>query len=317
MILCNCLIEYLMTATTPTDMAKGLLAGGLANMIPATAMNPLDVCKVKMQSSVLYGSLFRTASLILREEGLVRGLFMPGMTATIMREMSYSSFRFGFYQPIKTSLATLFPNTTSRANKSGNEPFAMKLASGVSSWMFGSCLANPTDVVKIRLQTEASRVKDGLYVTGLKKGFPPKYRNTFHAFLKIYRDEGFSGLYKGVHVTVLRASVLTGTQLASYDETKYLLKKHNILDEGLPLHVISSVVAGFVTTTACAPTDIIKTRLLSQSSHDPAAYKGIYDCLTSLIRKEGFPYCLEDGCRLICDWRHISSSRCLFTNVSD
>ncbi|KAJ3214722.1 Mitochondrial oxaloacetate carrier protein [Dinochytrium kinnereticum] len=271
------------STATATDMAKGLLAGGLANMIPAT---------VRMQASQataghLYGSLFRTASMILREEGMVRGLVMPGMTATILREMSYSSFRFGCYQPIKSLFVSAYSSQTEHSLTVKNEPFVVKLLSGVSSGMIGSCLANPTDVVKIRLQTEAGLVQNGIYVTGLRKGSPPSYRNTLHAFLKIYQDEGIPGLYKGVHVTVLRASALTGTQLASYDETKHLLKKHGVLEEGLPLHIVSSIVAGLVTTTACAPTDIVKTRLLGQSANDPTGYKGVYDCLGSIVRKEG------------------------------
>ncbi|KAJ3102368.1 Mitochondrial oxaloacetate carrier protein [Phlyctochytrium bullatum] len=269
------------------DVLKGLVAGGVANMIPATATNPLDVCKVKMQAGPMhgrpYGSLFSTAARIIREEGPIRGLIMPGLMATVLRELSYSSFRFGCYQPFKRLLAGLSGN----ASAHGSEPFYMKLFAGLGSGMVGSFLANPTDVVKIRLQTESGLLKNGVYVTGLYKGHPPSYRNTFHAFFKIFQDEGLQGLYKGVHVTVLRASVLTATQLASYDEAKVLSKRYLGISEGMGLHAFCAVVAGLVTTTACAPSDIIKTRLLSQSINDPSGYRGITHCFVSIVKKEG------------------------------
>jgi len=33
--------------------------------------------------------------------------------------------------------------------------------------------------------------------TGLRKGHAPEYRNTFHAFVKIFKQEKIQGLYRG------------------------------------------------------------------------------------------------------------------------
>jgi solute carrier family 25 protein 14/30 len=50
---------------------------------------------------------------------------------------------------------------------------------------------------------------------------PNPYRHTFHAFAAIFRAErGLLGLYRGVGPTTVRASILTASQLASYDHTK-------------------------------------------------------------------------------------------------
>ncbi|KAJ3281247.1 hypothetical protein HDU76_008969, partial [Blyttiomyces sp. JEL0837] len=74
----------------------------------------------------------------------------------------------------------------------GSEPLLFKIAAGVTSGCLGSALANPTDLVKIRLQAEAGRVgPDGIYQSGLHKGLQPTYKNTFHAFYKIIKLEGF------------------------------------------------------------------------------------------------------------------------------
>ena len=143
-----------------------------------------------------------------------------------------------------------------------------------------------------------------------RTGYVPEYKNTFHAFYKIARLEGILGLYRGVHATAIRASMLTASQLSSYDETKYQLKKFNIMSEGISLHFVGSVLAGLITSlsiyplftvflnnflpfliaTVCAPSDIIKTRLLNQSksiqSHT-SQYKGFIDCLSKIIKHEG------------------------------
>jgi hypothetical protein len=208
------------------------------------------------RSISMYGSFFQTASKIFAEEGLLRGLYIPGLVATCVRELSYSSFRFGLYQPVKSTLTYIIigppssPQAQAIQYNKGSEPLVLKIAAGVTSGMLGSALANPTDVVKIKLQGEAGRIDPkGLYSTGLNKGLEPTYRNTFHAFYKIAKDEGvISGLFRGVQATAIRAALLTGTQLSSYDETKYLLKKYGIMKEGPALHVVGSVVAGLVTS---------------------------------------------------------------------
>ncbi|KAJ3412678.1 Mitochondrial oxaloacetate carrier protein [Chytridiales sp. JEL 0842] len=258
----------------------------------------------------IYRNLIHTARTIYTEKGLT-GLYTPGLLATCIRELSYSSFRFGLYPPVKSALTKVLfippdhnhnhnlnhnlNQETLKVPAKGAEPLILKVAAGVVSGALGSALANPTDVVKIKLQGEAGRLdRNGIYQTGLNKGLPPTYRNTFHAFIQIARDEGvIRGLFKGVQATAIRASLLTGTQLSSYDETKYLLKKYGILSEGILLHTIGSIVAGLVTTTVVAPSDIIKTRLLNQSSialkgtHAATHYTGFIDCFVKIVQQEG------------------------------
>lgn len=48
----------------------------------------------------------------------------------------------------------------------------------------------------------------------------------------------------GVEVTMLRAALLTAGQMASYDHSKYLLKKWGVLDEGVPLHIVYEPPSG-------------------------------------------------------------------------
>lgn len=38
------------------------------------------------------------------------------------------------------------------------------------------------------------------------------------------------------------------------------------MKEGVPLHIVSSVVAGFMNAAATSPVDIVKTRIMNQST---------------------------------------------------
>jgi len=163
-----------------------------------------------------------------------------------------------------------------------------KIAAGLTSGALGSAFANPTDLVKIRLQAEAGKIVDGVYVSGLFRGKPPTYRNTFHALYHIYQYEGgIRALYKGVGATMIRASFLTAAQLASYDHSKYLLKAHNILQEGVALHIVASLIAGLCATTAAAPADLLKSRYMADGAGTTRLYSSVLDCLVKTVRTEG------------------------------
>lgn len=53
-----------------------------------------------------------------------------------------------------------------------------------------------------------------------------RYRGVIHAVISVFKEEGMKGFYKGVGTTIVRASVLTSAQLASYDHSKHLLMKN-------------------------------------------------------------------------------------------
>lgn len=208
-----------------------------------------------------HSSFSQTFRRILSTEGL-RGLFR-GITPSMLREASYSSMRMGLYEPARKFIA---PDT----------PIAeislwQKILAGFFSGGVGSAIANPTDLVKIRFQAR-------------RPDQPKIYKNTLDAFVSIYRADGLRGLYKGVGPTTLRAAVLTSAQLSSYDHTKVILRRMNILPDGPYIHLLASIVSGLVTTTATSPVDVIKTRVMNAPI---GAYTGPVDCFMKLIRNEG------------------------------
>jgi len=97
-------------------------------------------------------------------------------------------------------------------------------------------------------------------------------------------------LWTGVVPTVQRAAILTATQIPSYDHMKHTLINHEIMKEGVPLHIVSSFAAGFFAATTTSPVDVVKTRMMNQAKDSrgrPKVYKGTTDCFIKIIKHEG------------------------------
>ena len=258
----------------PTQLIRLALAAS-SSMTASFITNPIDVIKVRMQ---LEGELKPNVPLYQRYyKGFIRGAFrvlldegpkgwLKGVTASLMRELSYGGIRLGAYEPIKELFGATDPAHT---------PLWKKIAAGGTSGMIGSSIANPTDLVKIRMQ-------------GYRQG--KRYATTLHAFVYIYRTEGVRGLWRGVGPTVHRAMILTASQTSSYDHTKHTILNCDFMNEGLPLHIVSSITAGFVCAFCTSPFDVIKTRIMNQESvvgGGGKVYRSILDCLVKTVRSEG------------------------------
>ena len=86
----------------------------------------------------------------------------------------------------------------------------------------------------------------------------------------------------------------------SYDTIKNnVCKRYLGLEEGFPLHFVSSMISGVLTATAANPFDTIKSRYMSDNTN---TYSSVVDCAMKSYRKDGarvflqgwlvFTYCL-------------------------
>lgn len=181
----------------------------------------------------------------------------PGLAASCSRELFYSSLRFAIYP----NLRSLFSQSDS--HHLGFMALGEKFGAGLIAGAIGSSIANPADLLKIRMQSEPGKADaEGKFVRGLRKGQVKRYKSTFDALKDVMKRDGLKGMYRGVSATCLRSSLLTAGQLSSYDHSKKLLKASGWMTEGLPLHFTSSVISGLVAATFCAPADRIKTMMM-------------------------------------------------------
>mmetsp|Transcript_52625 Transcript_52625/g.128593 ORF Transcript_52625/g.128593 Transcript_52625/m.128593 type:complete len:309 (+) Transcript_52625:289-1215(+) len=255
-----------MSEQTKTDLVRLVMAGG-SSVIAQFFTHPVETIKIRMQvegSTVVpgqapkYANVFSGTTYVMKHEGMT-GLY-KGMSAAALREMSYSSLRFGLYEPFKRILGETDASQTA---------LWKKFASGALAGIVGSALANPTDVLKVRMQAA--------------EGVP---RSLMSHVREVIADGGLASMYRGVQTTMIRAAILNATKLGAYDEMKHMCKRNNILKEGVALHFTASMFAGVMVAATTSPVDMIRTRIMNQP-RGVKQYNGMVDCFQKVVRAEG------------------------------
>ena len=139
-----------------------------------------------------------------------------------------------------------------------------------------SAIANPTDLVKVRMQ--ARTTGEGMRLRTIVSDIVSK--------------EGFVGLYRGVGPTAQRSAVVAAVQLPVYDVTKEQLLGCRILSEGSVCHLVSSIVAATAAAAASNPVDVIRTRMMVQrkirlGQRRHGVYKSSIECGIHIVQREG------------------------------
>ncbi|XP_014214384.1 mitochondrial thiamine pyrophosphate carrier-like [Copidosoma floridanum] len=140
-------------------------------------------------------------------------------------------------------------------------------------------ICQPLDVVKIRFQ---------LQVEPIKKGTTSKYQSMLQTFRLISKEESIYALWKG-HVPAQLLSIIFGTsQFYTYTIVNQYLETYSLLKEKeKTVHFISGATAGCCATMITFPLDIIRTRLIAQSSQNIAYMGTLHSCKT-IYKTESF-----------------------------
>lgn len=256
-----------------SSVARGLFYGGLASCIAETITLPVDVVKTRMQFAGGGGAV-ATASSLLKVEGI--GSFWKGLSPALLRQSTYGSLRYGLYGPIRNLLGVNPGESSVRLYQ--------KILAGAGCGAVASFIANPTDLIKVRMQV------DGM------DGTRPRYTGLMHAFRTIVAEEGFLGLWAGVGPTCGRATVLAAAELSSYDEIKSNLIASG-WDDGFTLHLATAMGSGFIATAASSPLDVVKSRVMGQpvgADGRGKLYSGMVDCFAKTLSRDG-PMTLWSG----------------------
>jgi dicarboxylate transporter 10 len=241
------------------------LFGGASAVGAVFFTHPFDLLKVHLQTSKKENlGLGRALRRVLQQQGL-RGLYQ-GISGGAMREGTYSTVRFAVYHYLKD--AAVEQNGGERISTLHN------ISLGLVGGAVGGAMGNPADIVNIRMQAD-SRVPEAQR---------RNYKHAVDGLVRIRREEGVSALLRGVRPNVIRAMLLTTGQIAAYDAAKHMLLDSAQLDDNLQTHVLSSMFAGLVATTACAPADVVKTRMMNMQHNE---YRSATDCFVQVVRREG------------------------------
>lgn len=270
--------------------------GGIAGAGAVLFTHPLDLLKVHLQTQQkATEGLLGMGAKVVRSEGFL-GLY-NGVSASILRQMTYSSVRFGVYEVVTSKLLE---------GRDDPLPFYQKVSVACASGFIGGFFGNPADMVNVRMQNDMKVAAEAR-------------RNYKHAIDGLYRvaaEEGVSRWMAGVSMTATRGLLMTMGQVAVYDQAKQMLMGTGVFDDTIPTHLTSSLIAGTVATILTQPFDVMKTRLMNAQ---PGQYKSVVSCAWDVgkVGPMGFykgfiPAWMRLGPQTILTWVFLEQLRKLF-----
>ncbi|VDN18557.1 unnamed protein product [Gongylonema pulchrum] len=211
--------------------------GGTASAGAAMCTHPLDLLK--------HGKLgiVEMTMKIIRNDG-IRGLY-NGISASLLRQMTYSLTRFGMYEQLKKQ----FPGDATTI------PFYQKALMAGLSGACGGYIGTPGDMLP-----------------------PAERRNYKHAIdgvFRVAREEGLTKLFNGAAMATSRAIFMTIGQLSFYDQIKQIAIATGYFKDTPTTHFTSSFAAASIATVMTQPLDVMKTRMMNAK---PGQFNGIMSC---------------------------------------
>jgi len=250
------------------------VAGAFGEMFAVCFTHPADVLKVRLQltgegnpaKQTLSARDFSTAARhLLLKEGVRDGLY-AGLSASWMRQFVFSGLRHGGYGVLERYWQDHF----------GEISLPARLACAMTSGSVAAVVANPTDVVLIRMQS------DGHWAEAQQR----RYRHVFDGLRRIVTEEGVRTLWRGCSPTVLRAVLVTSSQIGTYEEVKQGLLRIGYVD-GLGVQLTSAISSATVACIVTSPVDVVKTRIMNMQREHGMSYSGPLDVISKTIRTEG------------------------------
>uniref|UniRef100_A0A7R9YVR0 Uncharacterized protein n=2 Tax=Chlamydomonas euryale TaxID=1486919 RepID=A0A7R9YVR0_9CHLO len=149
---------------------------------------------------------------------------------------------------------------------------AKPFVNGGLSGMAATCIIQPIDMVKVRLQLGET---GGPLAVGMK----------------IAKNEGVGALYKGLSAGLLRQATYTTARLGIFNNFTRLLVDYN---EGKPIPLYQKALAGLTAGGMGAlvgtPADLTLIRMQADSTLPPAErrnYKGVGDAFVRIVKADG------------------------------
>lgn len=261
------------TRQEPTVGVK-FVSAGTAACVADMITFPLDVAKVRLQIQgegaaalksqiAVKKGMFSMMMNIVQKEG-PKSLY-NGLCAGLQRQMCFASVRIGLYDSVKNYYSNLASGTLPAGH------VGLRILAGITTGGMSVIFAQPTDVVKVRMQAQVT-------------GMAPRYVGTMSAYRTIAIEEGMKGLWKGTLPNITRNGIVNAAELVCYDLIKEFILRKQLMTDNVPCHFTSAFAAGFCATVVASPVDVVKTRFMN--SHH-GQYAGAFDCAIKMFKEGG------------------------------
>lgn len=251
-----------------------IVFAGIASGIVGTCFgHPLDLIKVRLQARSEYKGSWDVFAQTWRNDGLpglFRGIGSPLFGSSLLNVVAFSSY--SLFNDLQLEYKLKHASETDPPPRLINHNFAL---SGLGVGLCCAPVVCPIEVVKVRMQLDQG--KKGL--ANLKDIPRRQYKGSWDCFKKIWKTEGFFGLYTGFSSTTFRDVSYSATYFSVYEPLKQFLKA-NLTPEPdpnspsssppgfspLPI-ILSGGTSGALAWTAALPFDCAKTLIQQDSAN--------------------------------------------------
>ncbi|KAJ2497210.1 carnitine transporter [Coemansia sp. RSA 1972] len=246
---------------------KSFLSGGFGGMCLVAAGHPLDLLKVRMQTSTEYKSTLDCFRKTLAENG-VRGMYR-GMAAPLVGATPVFAICFWGYDMGQKIMRKVY-------NLSPTDALSTKqiLFAGGFSAIPTTALMTPMERIKCTLQVSSGN------------GAGAAYKGPIDAAMGIIRSGGITNLFKGTCATLLRDVPGSVAYFGAYELIKKALTNQSAGQGSIsPVAIVTAGgLAGMANWAVAIPPDVLKSRL--QTAPD-GKYTGVRQVFIEMMRTEG------------------------------
>ncbi|KYQ88810.1 mitochondrial substrate carrier family protein [Tieghemostelium lacteum] len=250
--------------TTPKKQPlwHNFVAGGIAGVSEILVMYPLDVVKTRAQLHVGQGgSMFSALIHMIKHDGfkMYRGIVPPILVEAPKRAIKFASNQFYTEQILKYA-GNAKPTQT------------QAIASGVLAGITEAFIVVPFELVKIRLQAKENA---------------GKYKNTMDCVLKIAKQDGLNGFFKGLESTLWRHLFWNGAYFGLIHTIKAQMPTPKSQSQTTFNNFVAGALAGTLGTVLNTPADVVKSRIQNQAE-GPRKYNWCLPSIYTVFKEEGF-----------------------------
>eukprot|EP00471_Norrisiella_sphaerica_P013477 CAMPEP_0184496410 /NCGR_PEP_ID=MMETSP0113_2-20130426/33890_1 /TAXON_ID=91329 /ORGANISM="Norrisiella sphaerica, Strain BC52" /LENGTH=279 /DNA_ID=CAMNT_0026883021 /DNA_START=10 /DNA_END=849 /DNA_ORIENTATION=- len=209
--------------------------------------------------------VIKTMRYVVERNG-VQGLFY-GLPITVIQTSGKVGIRFSAFEHFK-SLICAVPRTPTKI-----EEFVAGCAAGATE---AALWITPCERLKVLRQAQI----------GVKN---PLHTSWMSSLLLILRDQGISGLYRGIAVTILRNGLSIGVRFVLYSKIVQDLRARSGSGPKGWEPLVAGASVGAFTTVLNNPLDVIKSRMQadSQDGSRKPRYTSTWHCVKTIMNEEG------------------------------
>lgn len=262
-----------MSQSKQVDPSKSFVAGCLAGAVEASVTYPFEFAKTRLQLLDKASKATRNPLVLIYNTAKTQGIgsVYVGCPAFIVGNTAKAGVRFLGFDIIKNLL---------RDPKTGELSGPRGVIAGLGAGLLESVVAvTPFEAIKTALIDD-------------KQSATPKYHNNGKGMLRNYtalvREQGLSGLYRGVLPVSMRQAANQAVRLGCYNKIKVMVQDYTNAPKDKPLSsgltFVVGAFSGIVTVYTTMPIDTVKTRM---QSLDSKRYSSTINCFTTIFKEEG------------------------------